>query len=412
MIIGIIGQIQSAHFLALKLKSYPEVETIYAFHVDGAPLKEKKNCAGLEKTQVVYFTDAHFLDTIKTCDIIFSMGLPLQQKPKLQALLQKLSIKSIILVPSAECSEYEDSKIKSKEMFSQVGVRSPFYKVLAYNDLLEKFMSIERPFVLKYNSDFRYGRQTLVVDDANAADIFDEVKTHGKNKLKSDEVNDLFIVEQYVTGKEHSLHILTDGTDWCYLGSARDYKKEKDNDRGNNVTSMGCYSPAGNLSNDVKTYIDNILSYFNNQGIPYRGILYLGVLTDNLGQDYVLELNARPGNPEFVTVLDMIDENLVDLFMLKNLNKRTVKFKDGVSVALQFQNNSDIYSELLDEQVDLSDLPCGIVGCYADSAGHFPSSTIVHYSQDRQTSAETIYSYLKNKNFKNIHYRNDIGRLD
>lgn len=411
MIIGIIGQIQSANFLAMKLKSYPEVEKIYAFHV-ASYTKEKKKTADIEKTEIVYLDDVKFVDSIKTCDIIFSMGLNLQTKPKLQSLLKKLSIESIVLVPSAECSYYEDSKIKSKEMFSQAGVRSPFYKVLPYNDLIEQFMSIERPFVLKYNTDFRYGRQTLIVNDANAADIFDEVKTYGKNKLNSEEANDFFIVEQYVTGKEHSLHILTDGTDWCYLGSARDYKKEKDNDQGNNVTSMGCYSPAGNLSNDVKTYVDNILSYFNNQGIPYRGILYLGVLTDNSGQDYILELNARPGNPEFITILDMIDENLVDLFMLKNLNKRTVKFKDGASVALQFQNNSDIYSELLDEQLDLSDLPYGIVGCYSDGVGHFPSSTIVHYGKDRQTAAETIYGYLENKNFKNIHYRNDIGRLD
>jgi phosphoribosylamine--glycine ligase len=405
MIVGIFGATQSGHFLAQLLDRHPRVTKVYHYQTSADSIF----AAGLTKYEsIIRGNMQKFLDSIRSCNLIITMGVNSQLDKSLQMLLK--SIPALKLVPNEECSLLEDSKIESKSLFKKLGIRSPDYQVVSYENLIENFHSYKRPFVLKYDRDFRAGRQTLIVNDSNYLDIFEEVKVHGRKKLLREEENKEFIVEEYVTGKEHSLHILAKGTDWCYLGSARDYKKEFEDDQGNNVTSMGCYSPAGVLSDDVRSYVDKLLQYLNDNGTPYNGVMYLGVLSDKNNKDYILELNARPGNPEFITVLSVLDEDILDVFLSENLGKRELKRKNLSAVNIQLHDKKSIYEKKAIKEIALTGLPEGIQASYSYFFGLFPSCGLTAVADDMSVAAARLYDYLDKENLDAV-YRKDVGKL-
>lgn len=404
MIVSIFGTPQSGHYLAQLLDKDPKVSKIYHCHTSG----HDKFYKGLTKYEAIPNGKIQkIVQAILSSDLIITMGLIAQLDQQLQNLIAKS--KAVKLVPSYECSMLEDSKILSKKIFKDLNIRTPDYQVVDYDQLLNKFYNFKRPFVLKYDQDFRSGRQTLIVRDDNVEEIFLEIKTKGKTKLLNKQENKQFIVEEFIIGKEHSLHILCKGTDWCYLGSARDYKKEFDGDQGNNVTSMGCYSPAGSLSEDVTLYIDLLLKYLNDQRTPYHGIMYLGILRDHNDFDHILEVNTRPGNPEFITVLNNIEENIIDVLTATHLNKRQVQLKKQVSLNIQLHENRSIYDQPSTREIVLDPVD-DITISYSNFFGFMPPCGITTNASSLDEAAERLYNYLKKQKIDLV-YRKDIGRL-
>lgn len=405
MIVGIFGASQSAHYLAQHLDKNNKVTKIY--HYENST--HDKFSENLKKYEAVAKVDrSYIIKTVMSCDLLITMGTPAQLDKQLQSLIAKTQ--AIKLVPSYECTLLEYSKIISKNIFKELDIRTADYQIAEYEELVNNFYSYDRPFVLKFNQDFRAGRQTLIVKDDNCDEIYNEIKTQGKTKFRSTEENKNFIIEQYLVGTEHSLHLLCKGLDWCYLGSARDYKKELDADQGNNVTSMGCYSPAGNISNDVCTYINKLLKYLQENGTPYHGIMYLGILRDSDQKDHVLEINSRPGNPEFITILDNMDEDILDIFMSNNLGSRQVKLKNSTTLNIQLHENRSVYDTPSHTEVILENAPQSITVSYSTSFGSLPPAGITTSAATLADAADYLYSYLKSQNL-DLRYRTDIGKL-
>lgn len=405
MKIGIFGSTQSAHYLAQHLDSHPNIHKVYHFH----NATGRKFGQGLNKYRSVLLKDKLSMSlATRDCDLILSTGLTLQLNPEFQTWLEN-RYTGIKLIPNLFCSRYEDSKIDSKALFDQLGILTPQYRTVSYQILLDQFDHIPRPFVVKYDRDFRLGRQTLVVNDINYQEIKQELITHGDKKFISKEPNTEFIIEQYVQGKEHSLHVLARGRSWCYLGSARDYKKELDQDQGNNVTSMGCYSPAGQLTDSVAGYVDKLLGYFDDQGQAYHGILYLNILCDNQGQDWLLEINCRPGNPEFITVINNLDEDIVALLCQDQFDRKLAKLKQSVSVNIQLHDHVDIYNTASRPEITLPIPPRDILLHYADHQGLMPQCGITTESADLKQAHDRLYSWLADIECA-AKYRTDIAR--
>ncbi len=405
MIIGIFGATQSGHYLAQLLDKHQRVSKIFHYHTS----TDAKFSRGMTKHESVLFNNpAYIAQTVMSCDLIITMGTTPQLNDNLQTLFSRAPGKK--LVPSKKCSMLEESKIISKSVFKKLGIRSPDYRVVSYDQLLADFFNYNRPFVLKYDQDFRAGRQTLIVRDNNIDEIFEEIKLHGRKKFNKQEENKEFIVEDYLVGKEHSLHILANGISWCYLGSARDYKKELDGDQGNNVTSMGCYSPAGDLSEDLKTYINSMLQHLVDSGTPYNGIMYLGILTDEKNHDHILELNARPGNPEFITVLNNIENDILDVLMSPDPSMLDIKFKENICLNIQLHNTVSVYNKEITQEIDLPDAPENITVSYSNQPGLQPAAGLTTNADNLDEASERLYQYLDQLQLK-ARYRKDIGLL-
>ena len=405
MIIGIFGATQSGHYLAQLLDKNDKVSKIFHYQTSA----DEKFYRGMTKYESVLNGDlSYMVQTVMSCDLLITMGTNSQLNDKLQELFSKAKGKK--LVPSKYCSMLEDSKILSKSIFKKLGIRTPDYNVVSYDQLINDFFNYKRPFVLKYDQDFRAGRQTLIVNDSNVDDIFNEIKLHGRKKFGRPEENDRFIVEDYLVGKEHSLHILADGLNWCYLGSARDYKKELDGDSGNNVTSMGCYSPAGTLSEDMKNFVTDLLRHLYDNGTPYKGIMYLGVLTDAENNDHILELNARPGNPEFIAVLNSIENDILDVLLADDPSKIDIKFKKTACLNIQLHNTVSVYNKEITQEIDITNLPSDITVSYSNFFGLMPAAGLTIVADNLEIASNRLYEYLEQLNL-NVRYRKDIGRL-
>ncbi|HLQ65830.1 MAG TPA: phosphoribosylamine--glycine ligase [Candidatus Limnocylindrales bacterium] len=126
------------------------------------------------------------------------------------------------------------------------------------------------------------------------------------------------VIEEYLRGEEASLLVLSDGERWMLFPAARDHKRLEDGDRGPNTGGMGACAPARAPRPEEaiaigKRIVDPVLRALREEGSPYRGILYVGLMLTAEGPA-VLEFNARFGDPEAQVVLPLLAEDPFPLF--------------------------------------------------------------------------------------------------
>ena len=124
-------------------------------------------------------------------------------------------------------------------------------------------------------------------------------------------------IEQCLTGTEMSVFVLCDGKNYTVLGTAQDYKRAFDGNRGPNTGGMGAISPSPLATPEMMSQIDALvlkptMVELKKRGIVYRGFLYIGVMLIK-GIPYVIEYNVRLGDPETQVVLPLIDMPLSEL---------------------------------------------------------------------------------------------------
>ncbi|NBU81490.1 MAG: phosphoribosylamine--glycine ligase, partial [Flavobacteriaceae bacterium] len=98
-------------------------------------------------------------------------------------------------------------------------------------------------------------------------------------------------------------------SNWQFFGSARDYKKIHEGDKGHNYISSGAYS-LNKPNFKINEYADKIFQHFKSIGIPYKGFLFIGIAYMENGDPIVLELNTRSGDPELVPMISSLENNL------------------------------------------------------------------------------------------------------
>ncbi len=128
---------------------------------------------------------------------------------------------------------------------------------------------------------------------------------------------DTVVVEELLKGRELSIHALVDGQTIYVLESAKDHKAIGDGDTGPNTGGMGAFSPAPAATPEVLAIVERdvlvpIVDALRNDGAPYRGVLYVGLML-TAGGPKVLEFNCRFGDPESQVILTRLDCDLVEL---------------------------------------------------------------------------------------------------
>ncbi len=125
------------------------------------------------------------------------------------------------------------------------------------------------------------------------------------------------VIEEFLTGRECSVHALVDGRSWLLFPDARDHKRALDGDRGPNTGGMGTLSPSGRVGDALRARIEKeILAPFvrglEADGLDFRGMLFPGLMLTADGPK-VLEFNARFGDPETQVLLPRLRTDLLDL---------------------------------------------------------------------------------------------------
>ena len=217
--------------------------------------------------------------------------------------------------PSAAAAQLEGSKAFAKDFMAQHGIPTAAYG--NFTDIDEAVAFIRQtgaPIVVKADG-LAAGKGVIIagtVDEAEAA-VRDMLAGNAFG-----EAGHRVVVEEFLTGEEASFIVMADGEHILPLATSQDHKARDEGDLGPNTCGMGAYSPAPVIDDvlhqrAMDTVIRPTIRGMAEQGMPFTGFLYAGLMISPDGETKVLEFNVRFGDPETQPILMRLQSDLTDL---------------------------------------------------------------------------------------------------
>ena len=218
--------------------------------------------------------------------------------------------------PSAEAAQLESSKRFAKEFMARHGIPTARHRSFDSADAAEAHVrALGGPCVVKADG-LAAGKGVAVCDDAAAAvAAIGEIMRERRFGAAGASV----LVEERLSGEEASLYALCDGERFAVLGHAQDHKRALDGDRGENTGGVGAYSPAAPIDaalerEIVERIVRPTVAGMRAEGRTFRGALFVGLMIQ-AGRPFVIEFNARFGDPETQPLLFRLESDLVPLLV-------------------------------------------------------------------------------------------------
>ena len=237
------------------------------------------------------------------------------------------------------------------------------------------------------------------------------------------------VIEEFLSGVEASYLAFTDGKSILPMLAAQDHKPLLDNDKGPNTGGMGAYTPIPFISQPLeeeikKTVMMRTINAMSEKGIIYKGVLYGGLMLSN-EQPYVIEFNARLGDPETQPILFNMKSDLLPILTacveekLDTIEK--IDWKDGVSVCVVIASRGYPEKpekgkiikglERLKDEKDVMVFHAGtkkIDGNYYTSGGRVLCVTA--FGKTYKDSIDKAYDAVSKIEFDGMYFRKDIGK--
>jgi phosphoribosylamine--glycine ligase len=230
--------------------------------------------------------------------------------------------------PTSKLANLEGSKLYAKEVMSLVGVPTASFHILSKDSDIDAALDdfSDNPWVVKRDV-LAGGKGVVVTSDRLEAKRFIEQSIITDEKV---------LLEAFLPGEEASMLVVMDGSDFVCLPASQDHKRAYDGDKGPNTGGMGAYCPAPVVTDEVKNrtisrIVKPMHQYLSNLAIPYRGVLYVGLMITESGDPNVVEFNVRFGDPECQITLPLIKSDIFELLYSSSTDKLSsidVNFSD------------------------------------------------------------------------------------
>lgn len=418
MKILIVGSGGREHALAWKVAQSPLVEKIYA--APGNPgMASLAECRPIPAGHL-----GEIRDFAKTEGIDLAVIGPDECLAAGAAdLLQEAGLR--VFGPTKKAAMIESSKAFAKELMAEE--RIPTARSATFADLERACDYVDShplPMVVKA-SGLALGKGAMICHS----------REHARQTLRSMMADGLFgpagetvVVEEFLEGREVSIHALCDGSQAALFPPAQDHKAVSDGDQGPNTGGMGCFCPVPWVTRDMLAEIKNrivepVLRALARRGAPFRGCLYPGLMLTRDGFK-VLEFNARFGDPETQAYMPLLESDLVEAMLAcveGTLGRSEIRWgrRHSACVIAASEGYPGAYRKGreiagLDEAGRVRGVSVFQAGTVVEKGKLVTSGGrvlgVTGCAESLEGALESAYRAMGLISFQGMHYRRDIGR--
>lgn len=216
--------------------------------------------------------------------------------------------------PHAAAAQLEGSKAFAKEFLRRHRIPTASYATFTKGTFDPEYVRRQRTPIVVKASGLAAGKGVVIVDTIDEAIAAAESMFEGQFGSAGTEV----IIEEFLPGEEASFIVMADGRNILALATSQDHKRRDDGDGGPNTGGMGAYSPAPVVTPEMHTrimreVIEPTIKGLADDGMPYTGFLYAGIMIAPDGTPNVLEFNCRFGDPETQPIMARLQSDLTVL---------------------------------------------------------------------------------------------------
>ena len=309
----VIGSGGREHAIAWQCAQFDEVRRVFVAPGNAGTAQEKKisniSIASEDIPELIAFAKEELID-------ISIVG---PEAPLVLGVVDDFKDAGLaIFGPSKKAAQLEGSKVFCKDFLDRNNIPTAYYK--AFTQAIPAIDYVKEkgtPIVIKADG-LAAGKGVVIAHSLKeASDAINDMLEGNRFGKAGSRV----VIEEFLEGEEASFIVMVDGNNILPMATSQDHKARDNSDKGPNTGGMGAYSPAPVVSdlvykNAMEKVIKPTVDAMKNEGAPYTGFLYAGLMIDQNEDVRVLEYNCRFGDPETQPIMMRLQSNLAKLCLL------------------------------------------------------------------------------------------------